>query len=656
VWRAVGDAFGLGEATEAMVLDRLGGLDALLLLDNCEHLIADLAVVVGRILGVAPGLRILATSQVPLGLDGEIVYDLEPLTPADSVTLFRRQATRRRRSFDADRQLIEQVCRALDGLPLAIELAAARTRSLSVQEIGRRLDDRFTLLGDPAGQRPARQRTLRAAIGWSYDLLFPDDQRGLWALAAFTGGAPLPAAEQVLGALGVPAVDVLDRLVDRSLAIADFTADGQVRYRLLDSVRAYGRERLRESGEAEVAAGAHSAWIAAAAGRAAAGLRGPAQAGHLATVRAERANIDAALSWLATHDPVLGLRTAVGFGWAWVFLGAGQDAADRMRSLLTPGAPVADRVDGLLFAGWFEASGGNVERALADIDTAGRLAQEESDGDAGPAVRVRLFRAFVRSQQGRPQDALRELAELPATGWEEGAAWLLRAWAQIALGEIGRGREACDEALRLLDDDWALGHAEALLGALAQAEHRYADAITHLTRATAAAERLGFLGTGSLHRAGLGRALQQNGDPAAAVTAFERAIGTAHAAGDLRIVALAHTRLARVLRAEGRDDEARDHVATARRWYATAGGGDGALLADHLAAALDDDADALRRVAGRHDPETEALSLDALARIAAADGRTAEAAALLAEADRLAPPHLVTDDDRIDKRRSQGLR
>ena len=270
-------------------------------------------------------------------------------------------------------------------------------------------------------------------------------------------------------------------------------------------------------------------------------------------------------------------------------------------------------------------------------------------------ARGRLFLAFVYSQAGRPRDALAALADLDADGWELGAAWLLRAWSEIALGATPRARKACDEALRLLDDDWALGHAEALLGNLAQAEHRYPDSVAHLTRATEAAERLGFAATGSLHRANLGRALQLNGDPEAAVAAFERAITTAHGAGDLRIAALAHTRLARVLRALGRDDEARGHLTTARPWYATAGGGDGALLADHLAAALDDDRDALRHIVSRHDPETEALSLDALARIAAAEGRAAEAAALLAEADRLVPAHLVTDADRVDKLRATAL-
>jgi predicted ATPase len=244
VWQAIGEAFDVAEATEVMVLDRLRGHRTLLVLDNCEHLLDRLIPVVERLLSGAPGVTILATSQVPLRTPGEIPYALEPLPPGDAEMLFRERASRHR-PIGPDED-VGAVCRALDGLPLAIELAAARAKALPVPEIARRLDDRFALLTDPNSRLPARQRTLRAAIGWSYELLFPDDQRGLWALACFTGGAPLDAGEHVLQSLEVPAaaaLDVLDRLVDRSLATAEVGGDA-VRYRLLDSVRAYAGERI----------------------------------------------------------------------------------------------------------------------------------------------------------------------------------------------------------------------------------------------------------------------------------------------------------------------------------------------------------------------------------------------------------------------------
>jgi predicted ATPase len=172
------------------------------------------------LLDAAPRLTVLATSQLPLGLDGESVYPLEPLPITESVQLFTHRATEIRRQFvldDDTAPVVEQLCQALDGLPLAIELAAARVRSLSVREIARRLDDRFGLLQDPTSRGPERRRVLAAAIAWSYELLFPDDQRGLQALSCFAGGAPLPAVESVLAVLGVPrssALDVISRLAD----------------------------------------------------------------------------------------------------------------------------------------------------------------------------------------------------------------------------------------------------------------------------------------------------------------------------------------------------------------------------------------------------------------------------------------------------------
>ena len=678
LWPEVGETFAMDSATEVMVLDRLRGADALLVLDNCEHLVEILAGPVTRMLSGAPGLRVLATSQVPLGVDGEVVYPLEPLTIGDSVALFTHRAAQQRRSFSLDGdagQVLEAVCRSLDGIPLAIELAAARTKVLSVPEIARRLDDRFTLLSDPTGRRPPRQRTLRAALAWSYDLLFPDDQRGLWALACFSGGAPLAAVEHVLAALDVPvavAVDVVGRLADRSMVGVDVAAGGAVRYRLLDSVREFSVDRLRESGLADVAFAAHAAWFAAAAARAKEGVRGPDQNLHLSVVRAERANIDTALAWAKLHDPRLGLRIATGFGWAWGILGAGPDAVERCRSALVAAEPVAgsgELAAGLLVTGWLEASGGDLDHATADIEQAIRIADDD--------LRTvgRLYLAFVRTQQGRARDALTLLADCRADFrrlgrlWEEGASWLLTAWAEIALGDTARGRAACDAALhriRPFGDQWALNHAEAMLGTLAQAEHRFGDATVHLQRAADATHQLGFFAAEAHHLLSLGRVQQQSGDHQAAITTLERAVATAHTVGDLRTAAFASVRLGCVQRAAGDRESARTVVRPAEHWYHVAGGGDGAVLADYLLAALDADdgaPDAGRRLgdvlaAARlaPDAETEVRVLDLLARIHADQGQRAEARTMLDAADRAARSagHLVTDHDRTDRDRARS--
>ena len=604
VWLSVGEAFELAGATEAMILDRLRGQDLLLVLDNCEHLIETLPDLVDRMLAALPGLRLLATSQLPLGLDGEVAYALEPLAIADSVALFRTRATRQRRSFDQDAdadRVVEQVCLALDGLPLAIELAAARVKALSLAEIARRLGDRFTLLNDPTSQRPPRQRTLRAALAWSYDLLFPDDQRGLWALACFSGGAPLAAAEHVLGALGVPeasALDVVGRLVDRSLVSVDIRPDGAVRYRLLDSVRAFSLDRLAEADLVDTARAAHTAWFAAAASHAEQGVRGPEQAEHLALVRSDRANIDDALGWAATHDPIRGLRIANGFGWAWVVIGAGVDGASRVREALAAAGGLAsarDRVTGLLLAGWLEASAGNLDRATRHVANGRAIAELELPDTELSAV-AQLHLAFVHSQQGRAPEALAVLAgcrtEFQRRGlpWEEGASWVLTAWAEIALGHTDDAQVSCDAALTLIEplgDAWGRIHAEAMLGRLAQAERRFDDAVGHLGRAAEAASQLGFGAAEAHHLTNLGHAQYELGTPRAAIVTLERALEVARAAGDLRSASLARIHLARAHRTVGETAAARALAEAARAWYAAAGGGDGAELAEVLIAELD---------------------------------------------------------------------
>src|SRR4051794_37536731 len=333
---------------EAALQERLRRTEAVLILDNCEHVLDAAAALVERLLDAAPTLRILCTSQIPLGLDEEAVFELAPLTLEDAVELFALRSAR-----PGDEEQVRELCRSLDGLPLAIELAAARTRTLSVEEIARRLEDRFTVLADPASRKPERRRALRATIGWSYDLLFPDDQRGLWALATFPGGASLAAAESVLGTLDVPAaaaIDVVSRLASRSLVIVDEPP----RYRLLDSIRAFALEALAEAELTQRGFDAHAAWYAEQAASSTEGVRSAQQPEHLAFVRAERANIDAALAWCAARDPSRGLELANGFGWAWIVLGEARGAQRLLSALAAAGetAPARERATALLLAAW----------------------------------------------------------------------------------------------------------------------------------------------------------------------------------------------------------------------------------------------------------------------------------------------------------------
>ncbi|HMI24220.1 MAG TPA: BTAD domain-containing putative transcriptional regulator, partial [Streptosporangiaceae bacterium] len=541
---------------ERMLLDRLAGTECLLVLDNCEHLVGPAADLASLLLDAAPRLTVLATSQLPLGLDGESVYPLEPLPIAESVQLFTCRAAEIRRQFvldDDTAPVVEQLCQALDGLPLAIELAAARVKSLSVREIARRLDDRFALLRDPTSRSPERRRVLAAAIAWSYELLFPDDQRGLQALSCFAGGAPLPAVESVLAVLGVPqssAVDVITRLADRSLVTLTVTAGGSSRYRLLDSIRAFAAGRLRDAGSADDALAAHAHWFGRAAQDAAATIRGPAQPRWLAFVHDERSNIDSALAWCARHDPLLGVRIATGFGWTWVVQGDGIAGAFRVRSALEAaehaGVAPRDRVTSLLLAGWLEASAGNVARAEDDLDRA--LGEAIALNDEQLRADAQRHLAFLRLQQARPDDAAElafqsaDAARHRGLAWERAAGLLLGAAGSMMLGEIATAAAAADEAVRLLTpigDSWGLVHAEAMLGGIAQAAHRFDDAGRYLENAAAASERLGFLGQAAYHLTRLGRVRHQAGQPQAASETLARAIHAAIRGSDPRMAATA---------------------------------------------------------------------------------------------------------------------
>ena len=488
----------------AALPERLGGADTVLLLDNCEHVIEGVSALVRSMLDGAPRLRILATSQVPLGVEDERIHQLEPLSSEHSVELFLRRAQAMRRTFVVDAETkasVHEVCRSLDGLPLAIELAAARVRSLSVPDIARRLDDRFALLQDPSSHRPERRRTLSGAIGWSYDLLFPDDQRGLWALSCFAGSASLDAVEHVLGVLGVPqgaVVDTITRLVDRSLVSADVTEHGHVRYRLLDSIREYAARRLREADLVPVAADAHAAWYADTASWCDLNVRTTRQPECLRIARTERANIDAAMAWCAVNDPARGLRIANGFGWTWVVLADGVAGAARVRRALSGSPSARDRATGLLLAGWLEASAGDVTLAQADLDAA-LLVADELDDEALRADAL-CHRAFLAIQQGLPEDVLASSAAGLATyrslslEWQTATSLVLAAYGSLMLGDTDTAKRDATEAVGILKpigDSWGLVHAEAMLGGVAQAEHRFDEAARALSRAAEESEGSG---------------------------------------------------------------------------------------------------------------------------------------------------------------------
>ncbi len=662
---------------EAALLERLrAASSAVLILDNCEHVVDATAALAVGLLDAAPGLRVLCTSQVALDLDGEAVFELAPLDLADAVELFGRRAAARRGDQPAGEAgaAVRELCRSLDGLPLAIELAAARTKTLSIEEITRRLDDRFSVLSDPASRRPQRRRALRATIGWSYELLFPDDKRGLWALATFSGGAPLAALEFVLAeALDVPAsaaIDVVGRLASRSLVIVDDEGVAS-RYRLLDSIRAFALEALSDAGLTAQALAAHATWFAERAASSTRGVRSAQQAEHLAFARAERANIDAALAWCVAHDPLLALRLVNGFGWAWIVLGDSRGAQRILTALHAAGdeSPARDRAGALLLAGWIEASAGHLESAREHVAAAGALA--DTIGDVDLQARCCYYLAYVVSHHGEFAQALKltDRASALYTGldrpWDQAASQLFASRAAISAGDRVRAAHARDRVehwLRTVDDPWLHVRRDAMLGELARIEHRFDDAVVHIARAAQTSGRLGFLQTEAYHVFSLGRAQCQAGDYATGAPTLQAAIEKAEATGDVRLAALGRVHLGRVLRALGQPAGARVALEAAAAWHRSAGGGELASLGECLLAALDAAdgvAGARERLAAllgdaRRDDDApvEIFALDALARLAIEGGDAAAGRELCLQADRRmeGASHVITDLDRTDAR------
>lgn len=321
------------EPTERLV-DALRGRDALVILDNCEHVIESAATVAHRVLGACPGLRILATSREPLGITGEALWLVEPLTVPESsasrddiesspaVRLLRDRAGAVRQdlgSGDDTVATLARVCRALDGMPLAIELAAARLRTMSLDQLASRLDDRFRLLTGGSRTALPRHRTLRAVIDWSWELLTDAERTVLRRLSVFSGGVRLEAAERVTVGAGVEpgqVLDLLTALAEKSLLVPGDQATP--RYRMLGTIKEYAAERLAEAGEVEAAHQAHLAYVTELAETAEPHLRRAEQVEWLARLRAEHDDLAAALrTAIAAGDTRAALRLAAATGWYW---------------------------------------------------------------------------------------------------------------------------------------------------------------------------------------------------------------------------------------------------------------------------------------------------------------------------------------------------
>jgi predicted ATPase/DNA-binding SARP family transcriptional activator len=341
------------------LLGALSGRQALLVLDNCEHLIAAAADLADRVLARCPGMRVLATSREPLNITGEALWPVGPLAESPAMRLFVERAAAVSPGFRLTAEnspAVARICQALDGMPLAIELAAARTRAMTPAQIADRLDQRFRLLTGGSRTALPRHQTLRAVVDWSWDLLDDTERALLRRLSVFTGGATLEAAEQVCaGFTGagppVAAEDVLDlltALADKSLVTVRQTPLDGPRYRLLETIREYGRERLADAAETEDVRRRHGAYFLRFTESGQPHLFGADQLDWLRRLGADADNVHLAIRGaVAAGDRQTAIGLVGGFGWFWWLRSMKKEGSDLAALALRDAPSAAQAIDAL---------------------------------------------------------------------------------------------------------------------------------------------------------------------------------------------------------------------------------------------------------------------------------------------------------------------
>jgi predicted ATPase/DNA-binding CsgD family transcriptional regulator/Tfp pilus assembly protein PilF len=507
-----------GIALAQTLAEALRSRRMLLILDTCEHQVSDCATLVQLLLARCPWLRIIATSREPLRVRGETVWRVPPLDlppdPLDmtrgadlaaheAVQLFAARAAEARPGFVITREntvSVARLCRTLDGIPLGIELSAARVRALSIEQIADRLRDRFRLLNSGDRTAPLRQQTLRATVDWSFELLDEAEQMLLRRLAVFSGWN-LDMAEQVCSDEAIPADAVLGlliSLIDKSLVVLDGEAAGDARYRLLDTIREYAAERLEAAGEKDALSLRHRDCILALVEETVKGMfnRGeppwPVRREVFRRGIAEYGNFRIALQTsLDSGDADEGLRLCIGLRNMWVPHGDAREAATWLdRFLVLPACDageVSPQVRGRALAVRAE-----IAFDLQDYDTLVRCAQESlelsrASGDDFPVPTALRVIGQAAARAGRTGDAVAyidqavEAAEAAGNDWEAGLTMAARAAILLRQNKLKSAQRSYEAALEVLSDNnrWGVAQVEYGMGALARERGDAETAVRH---------------------------------------------------------------------------------------------------------------------------------------------------------------------------------
>jgi predicted ATPase/DNA-binding SARP family transcriptional activator len=501
------------------VLDALGSKDLLLVLDNCEHLIDASARIADALLGACPGVRIVTTSREPLAINGEALCPLGPLaTPqidvgpsaaaeVASVRLFVDRASAVKPGFtltDANTGAVAEICRRLDGMPLAIELACARLRSMPVEAIAARLDDRFRLLTGGSRTALPRHQTLQAVVEWTWDLLSDDERFLATRFSVFLDGATVDTITAICGA---GSVEALGGLVDKSFVLLG--DDG--RYRMLETIRSYAAERLAEGGQAAVARTDHASFFATTAELADRHMRDAQQIRWLKWMSDERDNLAGALRWaIDTGNAALAVRLSGALGWFWLLCDYHVEASNWLaQSLALPGdVPDSARALALAHYGINMMATGDA----AKVDDA--LTQARSLGCDHPVVALsEVMGGMFGDDFSRAAAALPRLRAHPDP-WVRAMGTMVGAILNIYTGVADEAEAGLIDALgqfEAIGDQWARSTLTSVLGEIRGLRGDREGAIAAFRLAATLAEELsvpevtaGVLMSLCLHEARIG--------------------------------------------------------------------------------------------------------------------------------------------------------
>jgi len=665
----------------------LAGKQLLLVLDNCEHLVEAAAALAGRILGDCPRVRILATSREPLGITGETLWPVPPLAlpPADadattalgyaSVQLLAERAAAVRPGFtvdDGNAAAVVRICRALDGMPLAIELAAARLRAMTPAQVAARLGDRFRLLTGGSRTALPRHRTLQAVVDWSWELLDGAEQAMWRRLAVFSGGATVAAAERVCA--GEPAsadpvqaeqvADLLAALVDKSLLVP--TGAGEPRYRMLETIRAYGLDRLAEAGERDRLRRLHAGYFRELAETAEPHLVSREQLHWLARLGHEHDNLHAALRWaIAGGEAQTAVRLAGALGWYWWLRGHRAEGTELTRAALgLPGeVPPAHRAlayawgalngighgqDPTAAAEWLRSARAAAAEAADSAEVADPAEAGPDGADSAGHPMLRLLGPFETMFSAADQAGA--LVELRARfddsePWVAAVARVMHAAVAVNLGHPPAEAEAdCRVAMdrfAAIGERWGMSVTLSVLGQLTGLRGEHAASAAHFEKALALAAELGAEEDIPQVGTALANELWLSGQQERAVQVVADARRRAERVGLPETLAAVYYAEGELARRAGDTDTARDRLTraaaaaaapgVARQWRAAIAGslGSAEAAAGELATARVRLGEALATAVASVDAPIIAQVLVGIADLALRTGDPARAAALL---------------------------